>query len=155
VNELFGLVERIAGPLLRISLGLILLWIGALKFADPRPVVGLLHASLPFLALKGFVYTVGALEVAASILLFTGIAARHVGLLVLIIFAGTLTIFVITPNLTYGPQGFPYLSLLGQFLLKDFVLASAAIAMVAMESMKVSARNGLAPKRVAAQSNVG
>ena len=155
MNGLFILVERIAGPLLRISLGLVLLWIGALKFADPTPIVGLLHASIPFLALKGFVYTLGALEIAASILLFTGIATRYVGLLVLIIFAGTLTIFLIAPKLSYGPQGFPYLSLLGQFLLKDFVLASAAIALVAMESMKVKARNGLAAWRVAAESNVG
>ncbi len=149
MNGLFRLVERIAGPLLRISLGLILLWIGVLKFADPSPVVGLLHASLPFLAFKGFVYALGALEIAASILLFTGIAARYVGLLVLIVFGGTLTIFVIAPSITYGPQGFPYLSLVGQFLLKDFVLAAAAVALVAMESMKASAPNGLAPRRVA------
>jgi uncharacterized membrane protein YkgB len=40
-------------------------------------------------------------------------------LLVLIIFAGTLTIFLIAPHVTYGAQGFPYLSLVGQFLLKD------------------------------------
>jgi reactive chlorine resistance protein C len=150
VNGLFSLVERIAGPVLRISLGLIILWIGALKFADPSPVVGLLHASLPFLAFKGFVYTVGALEIAASILLLTGIAVRYVGLLILIIFAGTLTIFVIAPSVTYGPQGFPYLSLAGQFLLKDLVLASAAIAMVAMESMRVRAHRELVPRHVAA-----
>jgi reactive chlorine resistance protein C len=150
VNGLFSLVERIAEPLLRISLGLIILWIGALKLADPSPVVGLLHASLPFLAFKDFVYTVGALEIAASILLFTGIAVRYVGLLILIIFAGTLTIFLIAPTVTYGPKGFPYLSLVGQFLVKDFVLASAAIAMVAMESMKVNVRDGMGPRRVAA-----
>jgi uncharacterized membrane protein YkgB len=41
---------------LRISLGIILLWIGALKFVDPSPVVELLGASLPFLASAGFVY---------------------------------------------------------------------------------------------------
>ncbi len=150
MNGLFGLVERIAGPLLRISLGLVLLWIGALKFADPSPVVGMLHASLAFLAFNGFVYTLGALEIAAGILLVAGIAIRYVGLLVVILFAGTLTIFVVAPNLSYGPHGFPYLSLAGQFLLKDVVLASAAIAMVAIESMKVNARNGVEPQRAAA-----
>lgn len=150
MNRVFQQVERIAGPLLRISLGLILLWIGALKFADPTPVVGLLHASLPFLAFRGFVYTLGGLEIAASILLFTGIAARYIGLLVLVVFAGTLTIFVIAPGVTYGPHGFPYLSLAGQFLLKDFVLAAAAIALVALESMKVKAREGAVSGRAAA-----
>jgi uncharacterized membrane protein YkgB len=150
VNRLSGLAERIAGPLLRISLGLVLLWIGGLKFADPSPVVGLLHASLPFLAFKGFVYALGALEIAASILLFAGIAVRDIGWLVLIVFAGTLTIFVTAPSITYGSQGFPYMSLAGQFLLKRFVLAAAAIAMVAVESVKVRAGNGVVPQRVAA-----
>ena len=39
--------QRIAGPFLRLSLAIILAWIGALKFVDPTPVVGLLQASLP------------------------------------------------------------------------------------------------------------
>lgn len=150
MNRLFTMVERIAGPLLRISLGLVLLWIGALKFADPSPVVGLLHASLPFLASKGFVYAVGVLEIAASLLLFAGVAVRQVGLLVLILFAGTLTIFIVAPAVTYGPKGFPYLTLAGQFLLKDFVLAAAAIAMVAIQSMKDRTRAAVVPRRAAA-----
>ena len=150
MEKLFELVERIAGPLLRISLGLVLFWIGALKFADPSPVVGLLHAGLPFLASNGFVYAVGVLEIAASILLVAGIAVRYVGLLILILFAGTLTIFVDAASVTYGTKGFPYLSLAGQFLLKDFVLASATVALVAIESMKLRARGIVAPRRVAA-----
>ena len=31
--------RRIAGPFLRISLAIILAWIGALKFADPSPAM--------------------------------------------------------------------------------------------------------------------
>lgn len=150
MDELFNLVERIAGPLLRISLGLILLWIGALKFADPSPVVGLLHASLPFLAANAFVYGVGVLEITASILLFAGIATRYVGLLVLILFAGTLTIFAVAPAVTYGSKGFPYLTLAGQFLLKDFALAAAAIAMVAIESGRARPDNTVVRRQVAA-----
>ena len=150
MEKLFELVERIAGPLLRISLGLVLFWIGALKFADPSPVVGLLHAGLPFLASNGFVYAVGVLEIAASVLLVAGIGVRYIGLLILILFAGTLTIFIVAPAVTYGTKGFPYLSLAGQFLLKDFVLAAAAIVMVAIESIKVRARGNVVARRVAA-----
>jgi uncharacterized membrane protein YkgB len=47
--------RRFAGPFLRISLAVILAWIGVLKFVDPSPVVGLLQASLPFLAFNAFV----------------------------------------------------------------------------------------------------
>jgi uncharacterized membrane protein YkgB len=52
MDTLFAIAQRIAARFLRISLGIILLWIGALKFVDPTPVVGLLQASLPFLKIK-------------------------------------------------------------------------------------------------------
>ena len=54
MDTLFTTAQRIAAPFLRISLGIILLWIGALKFVDPSPVVELLGASLPFLASAEF-----------------------------------------------------------------------------------------------------
>jgi uncharacterized membrane protein YkgB len=44
--------RRISGSFLRLSLAIILAWIGALKFVDPSSVVELLQASLPFLALN-------------------------------------------------------------------------------------------------------
>jgi len=55
---------------------------------------------------------------------------------VLILFGGTLTIFLVAPSITYGPHGFPFLSLPGQFLLKDTVLAAAAINLVALDSAR-------------------
>src|SRR5919202_4652508 len=110
--------QRIAGPFLRISLAIILAGSGALKFADPTPVVGLLQASLPFLALPAFVYLLGAVEIVTAILLVTGTALAYAGLVTVGLFAGTLTIFVIAPGVT----GFPFLTLAGQFLLKDLGL---------------------------------
>ena len=121
--------QRIAGPFLRISLAIILAWIGALKFADPTPVVGLLQASLPFLALPAFVYLLGAVEIVTAILLVTGVALPYAGLVTVGLFAGTLTIFLITPSVT----GFPFLTLAGQFLLKDLGLMAAAVNVIAMQ----------------------
>ncbi len=132
MKTVFQFVERIAPFFLRFSLALILLWIGALKFADPSPVRGLLAASLSFLAFNAFVYVLGALEIIAAILLFAGVWLRYVGLLILVLFAGTLTIFVIAPGVT----GFPLLTLAGQFLLKDVVLAAAALSVAAMDAAR-------------------
>jgi len=120
--------RRIAGPFLRISLAVILAWIGVLKFVDPSPVVGLLQASMPFLAFNAFVYLLGATELVVAFLLITGIALPYAGLVTVGLFAGTLTIFVITPSVT----GFPVLSLAGQFLLKDLGLMAAAVNVIAM-----------------------
>ena len=125
---LIAKAQRIAGPFLRLSLAIILAWIGVLKFADPAPVVSLLQASLPFLALPAFVYLLGVVEIVTAILLATGIALPYAGLVTVGLFAGTLTIFLITPSVT----GFPFLTLAGQFLLKDLGLMAAAVNVIAM-----------------------
>ncbi len=140
MDSVFVLAQRSSGLLLRFSLGLVLLWIAALKFADPSPVRGLLAASLPFLASNAFVYAVGALEITAAVLLFAGLWVRYVGLGVLVLFGGTLTIFLVAPMVSYGQHGFPFLTLLGQFLLKDAVLAAAAINLVALDSARQRTR---------------
>ena len=136
MKTLFSFAERIAEPLLRISLGLVLLWIGSLHLYNPQSIVVLLSMSLPFLAYSAFVYVLGALEVIAGVLLIAGLWVRYVGLLTLVLFAGTLTIFVIAPGVT----GFPVLNLTGQFLLKDIVLASAAITVVARDAARHEAK---------------
>jgi uncharacterized membrane protein YkgB len=132
MKTVFHFGERTAPLFLRFSLALILFWIGALKFIDPTPVRMLLRASLPLLASNTFVYVLGVLEIVAAILLFAGVWLRYVGLLCLILFAGTLTIFVSAPSVT----GFPLLTLAGQFLLKDLVLAAAAFRVAVTDAMK-------------------
>ena len=133
--------RRISGPFLRFSLAIILAWIGALKFVDPTPVVGLLHGSLPFLAFSGFVYVVGAIEIFVAILLATRIALPYAGLALVILFLGTLTIFAGAPSVT----GFPALSLAGQFLLKDLGLLAASVNIIAMSPVHE-------PRRTVAQA---
>ena len=145
MERLFMITQRLAAPVLRISLGIVLLWIGALKFVDPTPVVGLLQASLPFLASSTFVYLLGVLEVLAALALFGNIGVRYVGLLILVLFAGTLTIFLIAPGLT----GFPVLTLVGQFLLKDLVLAAATVTVIATDVARERMREPISAPRMA------
>jgi uncharacterized membrane protein YkgB len=145
MESLIHLAGQIAKPLLRFSLGLVLVWIGALKFADPSPVVGLLDASLSFLAFDGFVYLLAVLEVGAGILLFLGVATRWVSLGLAGLFAGTLLIFLIAPAVSYGEAGFPFLTLAGEFLLKDVVLLAAAVALLSLTE-EAAARDAAAPR---------
>jgi uncharacterized membrane protein YkgB len=142
MTSIFHLVERIAVPFVRIALGVVLLWIGALHLAHPAPTLPLLQGSfvLHFLASNAFVYVLGALEVVAAVLLIANVAVRYVGLLVVLLFVGTLTIFLTAPAVTYGTAGFPNLSLAGQFLLKDLVLAGAALTVVAGDVARQASR---------------
>jgi putative oxidoreductase len=140
MNALFTLAHKVALPFLRISMGVVLFWIGALKFADPSPVVGLLQASLPFLASNVLVYLLGAAEIALAALLVAGVAVRYVGIGLMGLFGGTLLIFLLAPKVTYGGAGFPFLALAGEFLLKDLDLFAVAVNLIAMDSAGTAAR---------------
>ena len=72
-------------------------------------------------------------EVLAALALILGIGVRYVGLLVLALFAGTLTIFVISPAVT----GLPFHNMAGQFLLKDLALFATTFAVIAADYAKV------------------
>lgn len=148
MNSFIRFATRMAAPLLRISLGVLLVWIGALKFADPTPVVGLLSASLPFLAFDGFVYALAVFEVAGGILLFARVALPWVALGLVGLFGGTLLIFLIAPAVSYGEMGFPYLTLVGEFLLKDLALLAGVMALLALDAREAAATE--APARAAA-----
>jgi uncharacterized membrane protein YkgB len=138
MNDLYLFFQRIAVPFLRIALGLIVLWLGAMKFLDPSTALGLLRASTlyHFLATNGFVYAQGVLEVVAALLLIAGVGVRYVGLFLMLLFLGTLSIFVSTPAVSFTERGFPFLSLTGEFLLKDLVLFGAAMTLVAEDAAR-------------------
>jgi len=150
MNTFVTLSQQLSARALRASMAVILIWIGGLKFADPAPVVGLLNASFPFLATNAVVYLLGVAEVLAGVGLIMGVALRWIGLLMMGLFAGTLTIFVIAPAVTYGEAGFPFLSLPGEFLLKDLALFAVSFALVGVEES--SPRTAPAAKTVAVRA---
>ena len=139
MDPLAQLMNRIAYPFLRIAMGLVLVWIGGLKFVDPSPVVGLIGASpFAFLASNGFVYLLGAAEVVVGLLFWANIQVKYVGILNMGLFVGTIAILILTPKVAYGDAGFPLLSLPGEFLLKDTVLMAASAALSAMAATRES-----------------
>ncbi len=134
-----ALAGRLGPTLLRVALGIVVLWIGALKFVDPSPVVGLLDASLSFLGFPAFVYVLGVVEVICASLLLGGIGLRYVCVVLVGLFAGTLLIFLIAPAVSYGEAGFPLLSLAGEFLVKDLVLMAAAVTLIGTDRSRTIA----------------
>jgi uncharacterized membrane protein YkgB len=87
LKPLFSYADRLAGPLMRVSLGLTLLWIGCVDLLDPSTVLDLLSRSLPFLAFSQFVYALKIVEIIGGILLIAGVWLRYVALLSLLLFA--------------------------------------------------------------------
>ena len=149
IDRLFAVIERLWAPFLRISLAVVLIWLGADKFANPTYTAGLVKVSplYGFLATSGFAYALAVLEIVAAGFLLANRAVRYVGLLVVLLFAGTFSIFLATPAVTFAPPpGFPVLSHTGEFLLKDLVLAAAAIAAVANDVRQHQGTGKAAPR---------
>ncbi len=133
VSGVYHLVQVIAPPFLRVTLGIVFLWLGITKLFDPSPVRGVLENSYSFLASDTIVYIIGGLEILAAVLLFIGVGLRFVGGLLLLFFVGTLSIFFLESASMYSSVGFPALNVTGEFFVKDVSLAGAALMIIAQD----------------------
>ena len=132
-------VDTVAAPLLRYGLVIVIGWIGLLKFAHYEAhQIAPLVAHSPFM---GWLYDIfpeytfsallGVFEVSAAVLLavkpvFPRISALGSALSVLL-FVSTISFLLTTPGISEPTGGgFPAITLLAEFLLKDIVLLGAS-----------------------------
>ena len=133
-------IQSFGGAIVRYGLAVVVAWIGALKFTDSEAVrIQLYIAHSPFMSWMDNVLTVrtlsgalGAVEIIAAVL----VALRHwlprpsaVGsAIATLLFISTLSFLFTTPGVTDSAAGgFPALSPVGQFLIKDIVLLGASV----------------------------
>lgn len=121
-----------AVALLRVSLGIVFLWFGALKFAPGvSPAEGLAGATMAKLTLglvdgKVAMVVLAVWETAVGLALIAGVHLRIALALLLLQMAGTLTPLLLFPGITFSR--FPFVPTMeGQYILKNLVLISAAI----------------------------
>ena len=137
-------VEVLARGLIRYSMVLVLAWIGLMKFTsyEANAIQGLV-ASSPLMAwlyavmsVQGVAILIGSTELITAVLLAArrwfpaaGVAGA---VLAIGIFATTLTFLFSAPGWEPSLGGFPALSVLpGQFLIKDTVLLSVSLFLLA------------------------
>jgi reactive chlorine resistance protein C len=132
--------EIIGLQIVRYSLVLVLVWIGAMKFtAYEAGAIQPLVANSPLMSWLYAVFSVqatsnliGVAEIAAGVLIalrpFSASATVVGSLMAIATFTITLTFMVSTPGWEPSLGGFPALSVApGQFILKDAVLLGAAM----------------------------
>jgi uncharacterized membrane protein YkgB len=113
--------------ILRIALGVVFVWFGALKFVPGlSPAEDLVRATVPFLPGEWFLPFLGLWEVAIGLGFLTGRALRVTILLLFLQMPGTLAPLVLLPArvFTVMPVG---LTLEGQYIVKNLVLIAAAL----------------------------
>jgi uncharacterized membrane protein YkgB len=128
-------IDAIVGVLCRYGLVIVIGWIGALKFADfeahqiqplvaNSPFMGWLYN---FMSVNTFSTLLGVLEVSCAVLLAIKPFAPRLSILgsliAIVLFVSTVSFLFTTPGLGEPKGGgFPAISLLGEFLLKDIPL---------------------------------
>lgn len=118
--------------LLRVSLGIVFLWFGALKFVPGQsPAEALATATIGRLT-AGIVtpryalLLLALIESAIGLALILGVHLRAALSLLFVQMCGTLTPLVLYPSLTFSK--FPFAPTMeGQYILKNLVLISAAV----------------------------
>lgn len=117
-------------PALRVLLGLVFLWFGALKVVGESPVAELVSRTLPWADPRTTVTVLGAAEVAFGVALLTGFALRLVLPLMVAHLGGTFLTFVMLPHLMFRGDDPLLLTESGEFVAKNLVLIAATIVLL-------------------------
>jgi uncharacterized membrane protein YkgB len=120
-------MARAGIPILRVALGIIFVWFGALKLVPGlSPAEDLVLATVPIIPGHLFMPVLAVWEIAIGLGFLTGRALRLTILLLFLQMPGTLSPVFLLPERVF--TAFPYgLSLEGQYIVKNLVLISAAL----------------------------
>ena len=126
-DYLLGLLHRWSIPALRVALGVVFLWFGALKLFGASPVMNILEHTYWFLPVRSFAVAIGVWEVLVGAGLMSKRALRcALGLLCLHL-AGTFLALVLAPALFFQDGNLLRLTAEGEFVVKNMVLMAAAL----------------------------
>lgn len=143
VSGLVGIQPWIASrstTLLRLSLGFVFVWFGALKWipgASPaEAIAGQTVQALTFQLVGPRIALplLASFEMSIGLALLFGLRPRVVVAMLLIHLMGTFTPLVLFPLATF--RAFLVPTLLGQYILKNLVLVAAAVVLVAPQDKK-------------------
>ena len=116
---------RIGVPALRISVGLVFLWFGALKVLDVSPVSDLVARTVYWFEASWVVPALGAMEVAVGVCLVAGRFLRLALLWFAIQMLGTFAVFIVLPDVAFVGGNPLLLTVEGEFVAKNLVLLTA------------------------------
>jgi uncharacterized membrane protein YkgB len=120
-------MARYGITLLRVALGLVFVWFGALKLQPGMsPAEDLVRATVPFLPGHLFLPFLGVWEILIGLGFLTGRALRGTILLLFLQMPGTMAPVFLLPERVF--TSFPFaLTLEGQYVVKNLVLVAAAL----------------------------
>ncbi|MBT3405644.1 DUF417 family protein [Candidatus Woesearchaeota archaeon] len=122
---------------LRISFGIISLWFGLISLLDPSSL-GVFVNGFGINAVGVMSLIVGVAALLLSVMFFIGFFTKVAAIVAIVISViGLVSLFLVESFKT----GFPYLSTLGAFLVKDFIVLAAAFVLASAKDIPLSLDN--------------
>jgi len=118
---------------LRITLGIVFLWFGALKIFDLSPVTDLIAETYGFLPQDAFLLILGIWEVLIGIGLLAKFYLRVTLALLWLQMAGVIFAIILAPSMFYLQNNPLLLTVEGEFVLKNIVLIAAGLVIGGFE----------------------
>ena len=112
---------------LRVSVGIVFVWFGALKVLGMTPVAGLVAETVYWVDPDWFVPLLGVVEIAVGLGLLTRVWLRGVLALFALQMAGTFLVLVVQPDVAFQDGNPLMLTVEGEFVIKNLVLLSAGL----------------------------
>lgn len=126
-RRIVSFLNRWSIPALRVSLGLVFLWFGALKIFGVTPVTDLVADTVYWVDPDWFVPVLGVAEVVVGVGLLTKIGLRAVLALFMAQMLGTFLVLVVQPDVAFQDGNLLELTVEGEFVVKNLVLLSAGM----------------------------
>ncbi|NNL71107.1 MAG: DoxX family membrane protein [Acidimicrobiia bacterium] len=124
-------IRRLLGtwaiPLLRISLGIVFVWFGALKVLDVTPVTDLVAETVYWVDPDWFVPLLGWVEVVVGVALLVRRGLRLMLPVFLAQMLGTFLVLIVQPEVAFQDGNLFKLTVEGEFVVKNLVLLSAGL----------------------------
>jgi uncharacterized membrane protein YkgB len=120
-------LRRWSLPVLRVSLGLVFVWFGALKVFGVTPVFDLVASTVYWVDPDWFVPALGVAEILIGIGLIGGWLLRWVLLAFVAQMVGTALVFVTLPEVAFQDGNPLKLTVEGEFVIKNLVLLAAGL----------------------------
>jgi len=128
-RRIAALLRPYSLSLLRVSMGVVFTWFGALKVAHATPVADLVAGAVPWLDPSWFVPALGGVEVVLGVALIVGRWLTSVSAVLAGHLTGTFLVLVMEPSLAFQHGNPLLLTTIGEFVVKNVVLISAALVL--------------------------
>jgi putative oxidoreductase len=145
IERASAIARRLGPTMLRFSLALVFCWFGILKLTGDSPVYALIGATLPWFDPHYTVPLIGGVEVLLGIGLMIPKARRLVLIGLAAHLCGTFLTFAVAPGWVFRNSDPLLLTADGEFVLKNLVLISAAMVLLAQQPRRTASEPAPVP----------